>query len=383
MNSTALYRGMDFAMDGIHTPRRYRCLFQQEKEKNAAQQCLYVDPEHFAERGMQYLDSALQIMAKKSPYTLADHQKINHYLLLATDFSNKDAPFLLAARLLKKEAGLAFESSEIFVFLKLAADRGHAEAAYQLACCFAGMGNIAFAENICGHYLKSAPISKREQQAEHYFYIAMRQGHSSALDTLLTAYCYGNAYISQDAAKFIQLAESHFVQRAPKILLRYAAYLLGVMPDKRPLPNTAVFCPCDPEKSFKFLLKIMFEANFVLAQTALSLIEFLFDESVFLDAKSRKKYEQRLKEAVKSNQFLNLYAAWYSMPIEKRMGLPVYFDDYPCAFLGRIFEENLESATAFMERAIFGPREQLSRYAEHMLQSHFSSHYIPEVLQNA
>ena len=118
---------------------------------------------------------------KQTSIRWSSQHLINQHLTTACDFGNKDAAFLLASRALNCASEFTYPAEDAVVFLKLAAERGHAEAAYELGCCYAAMGKFISAEQSCTKYFNSIDPRERQRLAEHYFHIAYK-GMLNAFD---------------------------------------------------------------------------------------------------------------------------------------------------------------------------------------------------------
>jgi TPR repeat protein len=370
---------MDFTMDGTLTHGVYRCVFKQLRI--GSKEYPVLDLPLAQERANHFLSLAIQRM-NHGNLSIDDHLQINEYLLAACDFGSKDAPFLLAARALHPDARLAYPAEEAIVFLKLAAEREHAEAAYQLACCHAGMGRFVSTESGCQRYFTEMGLQEKVRLAEYYFSLAIDHGHQDAIEDLIIAYAYGRGHIAKNVNKFIELCEKFVAKNHQAVTLGYGAWLMGMTVEGDEALSDAVKLSPNPMKALNYLLQASRGDSFELSQHALHLIFLGFSRGVFEGVSYDKLMKQFSQAIAQGNQLLALYFAWYSLPEENPIvPPPMWFKAYPLEALQDFCRPDESKAMAFLDAAFFGENRMISQLAKEILQETFGRYFLDEDLE--
>lgn len=332
--------------------------------------------EQAAQRAASYFDDALKLL--EGPQTPETQLEVNKELVLATDFGSKDAPFLLAQRFLDAKAQVAFPAEEIVVFLKIAAERGHDEAAFQMGCSYAAMGTFLAIEQIAAGYFSSFSAEERGQLAEYYFIKAIELGHPQAIQELIISYGYGRGYIGKSAEKFISLCEQQTKAKNQSVALGYGAWLMGMTVEGKPSLAEAVQIPLASWRALDCLLLASRGKHLALAQHALRLICVGIAKGVW---EHKTLGRQRLgkclvKDATDGNSLLALYLAWYSIPKDFRTNMPTVLRDCELVELADIVKPDEELAIAYLDSAFFGSDEDISTVAQELLSHVFGQCFM-------
>ena len=125
-------------MESDDTHSRYRPIYQQLKI--GSKEYMVLDKTQVSLRAKFHLNDAIKLLEDTNASENQSH--INRELTLATDFGCKDAPFLMALQILSGDARGLYGDRDVVVFLKIAAERGNAQAAYRLAASYAAMNNF-------------------------------------------------------------------------------------------------------------------------------------------------------------------------------------------------------------------------------------------------
>lgn len=352
-------------MDSDETNSRYRpvCKYLCIGDKEYA----VLDPELAQQRATQHFTEALSILESKD-ICLESEQKVNQLLTLATDFGSKDAPYILALRVLDEDTEIDYRVEEVVVFLKLAAEREHPEAALQMACCYAAMNKYPAIESAARKYFASFSASERRKLAEYYFQKAVQLDYQPAIEELVISYAYGRGYFQKDAQRFITLCESQVDKRNQGVMLGYGAWLAGMTVEgKDPLPDV-VTIPRNSEKALTCLLMTSCGQNLQMARHALKLICCGLEREVWTASKLKKRLVQSAKAG---NQLLSLYFAWYSTPQEDRNHLLPIFKDFELPMLAKLVDVDQQAAVNYLDSAFFGADEDISEVAKEILSQVF------------
>lgn len=145
-----------------------------------AQEYAFVDQELAAERAENYLQEALQLIHSTPNYSDEHVARINKKLLTSTDLGSKDAAYLLATRILNGDVGTDYLPEDALIFFRVAAERGHAEAAYRMACCYADLNNYPELLGAGKGYFSEISIEDKALLADYYFNQAKELGHGKA-----------------------------------------------------------------------------------------------------------------------------------------------------------------------------------------------------------
>ncbi|MFN7097827.1 MAG: hypothetical protein ACK4PR_09795, partial [Gammaproteobacteria bacterium] len=283
------------------------------------------------------------------------------------DIGSADASFLLACRTLEPECRVPFPPEDAVVFLRLAADRGHAEAAYQLACCYAAIGQYKNTEQACANYFNSIESRERSRLAEHYFHIAANANHREAIEELIIAYAYGRGFVAKDASQFSALCEKLVTQDDQAVALGYGAWLAGMTVEGEPPLPDAIHLPPNYQKSLDCLMMGAIGANVELAQHALHLICIGIYRGIW-DNLPAGKLAKTLHETVEAgNQLLALYFAWYSIPLHRRCPMPELLDQQQLTQLSGFVEQDETKAMNYLDKVLLGANAHLSAIAKELL----------------
>lgn len=350
-------------MDGKTTPKRYRQIIKYLRI--GAKEYAVLDPLLAQERAHEHLSIALNLMAAKS----GNDNAINKELVLATDFGCKDAPFILSQRILDVDVKTPFYDEEVAVFLKIAAEREHPEAAYQMGCSYAGMNKFPKIEKAGNEYFSSFDAHDRTRLAEYYLKRAAELNHQQAIEDLIIAYAYGRGYILKSIDGFVEVCEEQTARGNQAVMLGFAAWLSGMTVEgDEPLPE-AIEIPKDLTRSLNILLSASRGTNLELGQHALHLICKGLANGTFKNVhKVSKLFE---KEVETGNQLLSLYLAWYSIPTAQRSTMPKVLENYQLSQLAELVDISDEKAIAYLDKAVVGNDEDISALAKEILSQVF------------
>ncbi|MBY0544887.1 MAG: hypothetical protein K2Q14_04980 [Gammaproteobacteria bacterium] len=358
----------DVAMDSSQKKQHYRPLFTLLRV--GSKEYAVLDKALANERAAIYLSRALYLIDSNDPARY--NNTINYELLIACDLGSADAAFLLACRSLDPIIQVPFPIEDAVLFLKLAADRGHAEAAYQLASCYASMGQHKNTEQTCAHYFHHVDPAERARLAQHYFEIAAAAGHREAIEELVIAYAYGRGYINKDAQRFVDLCEKLITEGDQSVALGYGAWLTGMTVDgDDPLPE-AIYLPKDGAHGLTCLIKASNGADIYLAQHALHLFSLAFYAGTWNSFPTHYVSKQLHAAVEAGSQLLALYFAWYAIPMHRRCSMPSFLDRQQLTLLASFVEQDEAKAMAYLDKALIGPNIQLSSIAKDLLLQVFS-----------
>jgi hypothetical protein len=359
-------------MDDQTSGRRYRPIYRDLRI--GAKEYPVLDLNLAKQRAQTFLDEALGIL-NLSKITPAQQQQLHRCLLIATDLSSKDAPYLLALQCLHGAVDLDDLSLDGLHFFKIAADRGHGDAAYRLATAYAGTARFPELEEYGFRYFHALAPRERQRWAEHYFHAAMAQEHQEAMEDLIIAYAYGRGFIPKNAASFVNVCETLVKRKNQAVTLGYGAWLAGMTVEgSEPLPE-AIQLPIDANKALEFLLVASRGAVVELSQHALHLISLGMVNGLW----NLKFFGKRLlREANQQHSLLAFYFAWYSIPVEIRAKTPALIEHYPLIAFAELVEPDEEQAVHFLKVALFGDHEELSLEAKNLLNDVFGSYYLDE-----
>ncbi|MAZ38934.1 MAG: hypothetical protein CMF49_02355 [Legionellales bacterium] len=364
-------------MDSATARKRYRPIFKNLKIGTKEYAVLDMALAH--EKALHALSLAIEMIEQNRDDSFSQHL-INQHLTTACDFGNKDAAFLLASRALNCASEFTYPAEDAVVFLKLAAERGHAEAAYELGCCYAAMGKFISAEQSCTKYFNSIDPRERQRLAEHYFHIAVAEGHQDAIEDIVIAYAYGRGYIAKDISKFIDICENLIEKENQSVALGYGAWLLGMTVEGGEPLAEAIKMQKNPAKGLDCLLMASRGKQLELAQHALHLVCIGMLRDLW-EIKRSDKFAKRLhKDVAQGNQLLALYFAWYSIPVDQRVALPTLMTHYQLSSLASFVQQDEKLAIQFLDHAFFGTNSQISQLAKDILQEIFGQYFLDEAL---
>lgn len=357
-----LYIVMDAQLSG---QRRYRPLYKTLTV--GTKQYAVIDRDVADYRADHYYQQALELIERSqqsSDHTdlLAD---ITDALLLATDLGSRDAPMLLVQHVLDHNSAEShtIPREDILVFLRLAAERAHAEAAYRLGCSYAKTGDFPEIEAIMAadSYL-TAP--ERERLALHYLNLAVEQQHAIAIETLILAYAYGRPYLAKDASKFVHLCKKLIGKGNQAVALGFGAWLAGMTVEGEPPLADAIQLACNPELSLRYLLMASRGRDVALACHALHLLCLGIERGVWgEDLKNSNMKRTMIEDALGGNQLLTLYLTWYSLEESKRPVMPDLIKAYPCAALATVFTPCVQRTVHYFELAVKGEKCDIANAA--------------------
>ena len=360
-------------MDCIDETRRYRSVYKHLRIGN--KEYPVINPDVAQRRAQFHLDEALKLLATDLDQNI--HILVNQELLIATDFGSKEAPFILALRVLDSKSHTPFPPEEATVFLKIASERGHAEAAYRLACCYAGTGKFKSLELAAVNYLADFSSIERRRLAVYYFEQAIAQEHQPAIEEAIMAYSYGRGLIEKDVNQLVFLCEQLVERNYYPAMLGYAAWLAGMtVLGEEPLAS-AVSLPRNQEKSLQLLLRIAKSKNLQLAQHALFLICCGIERDAWCMPVSLL-VNRLFNEAMQGNQLLALYLAWYCLPVENRLLMPTLFDKYELQKLSDVIESSEKQAFVLLNHVILGDDEDIAHAGNEILSHVFGKCFMDE-----
>ncbi|MCD6055159.1 MAG: hypothetical protein K0R12_121 [Gammaproteobacteria bacterium] len=315
-----------------------------------------VDKDVAHRRADRYYHQALALMdvgeaqnqSRLDP-TLTD--KITDALLLATDLGSHEAPMLLAQRIIDSVDRSQLPREDVVVFLRIAAERHNAEAAYRLGCSYAAINTFPEIE-ILLEAETSLDSQERRRMATHYLMVAVDQQHHAAIETLILAYAYGRPYIPKDQSQFVNLCTALVRRGNQAVALGFGAWLAGMTVDGKPPLADAIEVTQNPELSLSYLLMASRGRDLALAQHALQLISMGIESKVWGEELKNSAFKRTLiQDALNGNVLLACYLAWYSLAEDKRQNLPALFTDCACAALDKVFVPCAQRAAYYFEIA--------------------------------
>ncbi len=360
-------------MDCSDETRRYCSVYNPLRIGN--KEYPVINLEVAAQRAQLHLDEALKLLATDLDKDI--HKVVNEELLIAADFGSKEAPFILALRVLDSKNHVNFPPREAVAFLKVASERGHAEAAYRLACCYAGVGKFKLLESAAANYLANFSLAERRRLAIYYFEQAVAQQHRPAIEEIIMAYSYGRGIIEQDVNQLAFLCEQLTEKDYYPAMLGYAAWLVGMtVLGEEPLAS-AVSLPRNQEKSLQLLLRIAKSDNLQLAQHALFLICRGFERDAWRMPVGLL-VNRLFNEAMQGNQLLALYLAWYCVPAGNRSLMPKLFEKYQLQKLADVVESSEKQALVLLNLVILGKDDDIASAGNEILSQVFGKCFLGE-----
>ncbi len=357
-------------MDVYNINKRYRPIYRDLKIGTKAYAVL--DLALAQQRALVFLNNALDLLSLDS-ITQAQQQHANQCLLTATDLGSKDAPYLFALQMFNPDVEIPLHPEEAISFLKIAAERGNANAAYRLATCYAAMGRFPEIEEYGFRFLHGLSARERASLAERYFDVALKHDHQEAIEDMIIAYAYGRGYISKNAERFVNVCEQLVKRANQAVTLGYGAWLAGMTVEGDEPLTEAVDVPADPAKSLDLLLTASRGQITELCQHALHLICLGVINGVW----NLKFISKRLtSDAHSHHQLLAFYFAWYSIPLHMRPATPALIDQYPLTPLAELVEPNEEIAVQFLNSALFGEDEIVAVEAKTIFSDVFAQGYL-------
>ncbi len=334
-----------------------------------------LDRELASERAKTHFDEAMRLITKvTSPESEADIARINHELLIAVDFGCKAAPYQLGLRYLegKAEMGKAgrrlarrrAKIDEALVFFKIAAERGHAEAAYRLGISYAGLGAYIDLERIIKVSTSKLDAVSRCELAVRYLDIAIEQEHPEAIETLVLAYAYGRGYVEKNSDKFFRLC-TRLIQRGNQaVALGFGAWLAGMTVEGEQPLEDAVTIPHNTTLALDYLLMAARGTELEIAQHALFLICRGLERGVWEAECKQGRLKAKLNEdALNGNQPLAFYLTWYSLPLEKRMIFPSLMKGHEFPQFEMLVKPSEENAIYYLEASLKGCHADVTKAA--------------------
>ena len=324
------------------------------------------------ERAAFYLSSALELM---NHATNAEHLfAINALLIASADLGSAEAAFHLSQRLLSPVCLVPFSPSNSFIFLKLAADRGHLEAAYQLACCYAGIDHFKLMLSVCETHFNQLSASQRGSIAEHYFKQGIEGNHRESIEELIIAYAYGRGYIEKNAEIFITLCEDLVKKGDQSVALGYGAWLAGMTVEGEEALPEAVKFELDYSKALQMLIQSASGQSVEMTQHAIHLI-CLGQEQGLWNFLAPDELSARLIEMLeKGNQVLALYYAWYAIPVARRPAMPSFIEPQKLTHLAAYVKVDEERAMYYLDKVLVGPNRELAKIAKELFLKVFAFH---------
>lgn len=320
-----------------------------------------------SERAEEHLRTALYLL--DAPSSPDIQQAIDRELRIAMDFGCPEAPYFLANRLLQGESTQGLPATEALNFLRVAAERGHSEAAYRLGCSYAAMENYPEIETAGEHYFSAYTPQERCRMAERFFDEAIALGHEEAVEELILAYAYGRGYIGKDSDCFIAVCEAQVKKGNQSVTLGYGAWLAGMTVDGEKPLDEAVKIPMNIPRAFEYLLLASRGRDLEYSQHALHLLGLGVTRSLW--TRNRERLCRRfMREAHNQHYVLALYMGYYGIPAAQRPPLEVeWMKEYPLSELGVLFPEDHNVAARYLKRVRFGPDERLAAVANDLMDS--------------
>ncbi len=360
------------AMDGSVARRQYRPLYKHIRI--GSKEYAIIDQELAATRAQEYFLAALHLLDGELDDNV--QQQIDRELVLATDFGSSDAPFLLALRILADECTQAFSAEEAVVFFKVAAERDHPEAAFRMACSYAGMGNFIEIENAGQRHFANLDARQRCRLAEHYFNKAVELEHQEAIEELIIAYAYGRGFLNKSTERFVHLCEQQIRCRNQSVTLGYGAWLSGMTVEGDDPLNEAIDISTDTHRGLEYLLQAAKGDDIGLCQHALHLICMGMQRGCWNHKTPEKMRRKLIKDVHHGNQMLALYLAWHAIPYDQRPEMPDIMEKYPLPQLATLMEIDEDTAINFLDIAFFGHDETVSMLAKDILSHAFGRYFV-------
>lgn len=355
-------------MEGQSSKQQYRPLFT--LLRIGSKEYPILDQELALQRADVCLARALFLMQSQDAERHAN--AINHELLVACDFGSGDAAFLLACRVLDANINTPYPQEDVVVFLKIAADRGHAEAAYQLGACYAGLDKCSVNEAVCTNYFDIIEPEERARLAEHYFQYAVNAEHREAIEELIIAYAYGRGYINKDEAKFTVLCQELIARGNQSVALGYGAWLAGTTVEGEEPLAEAIQVSIDYPRALECLILASKGSDIILSQHALHLICKGISEGLWDDLPTDSIANQLQESVDAGNQLVALYFAWYAIPMYRRCDMPELLEQQQLTVLASFVQQDENRAMYYLDRALSGTNIALASIAKDLLLRIFS-----------
>ena len=352
-------------MDDHFTQPHYRPIYRELRVGTRSYSI--IDLDLAKERAYAFLEDAWRLL-ELNKISLTQQRQIYRCLLTATDLGSEEAPYLFALQLLNPELDPPFAREEAIHFLKIAAERGHGDAAYRLATAYGGMGRFPEVEGSGLMYFHRLSPRERQQGAEQYFEITLAQNHQEGIEDMIIAYAYGRGYIPKNVERFVNVCEQLVKRKNQAVVLGYGAWLAGMTVEgQKPLAE-AVQLPPDLPRALDFLLMASLEGVLELCQHALHLICLAMMEGRW----NLKFFKKRLlREAEEGHQLLAFYFAWYSIPENLRPSSSSFLQHYLLLPLADLIEPDEEQAIFYLKHALFGENELLRIESKALLRDLF------------
>ncbi len=354
--------------------RRYTPVFRHLKL--GSKEYWIMDPHLAQTRAARHLQKALDLFDEEAgPLARAEGCE---ELLLACDFGCAEAPFLLALQILTHPCDEVLPHHDFLTFLRLAAERGNARAAYRLAASYAQMGHFPAIEALAAAHFACLPQRDKVRLAEYYFSKAIAADHDEAIDELIVAYAYGRGLIEKNLNKFQRLCETLAKKGKQSVMMGYGAWLCGLtVSGEDPLPG-AVLLPKDLSRGMDYLMQASKGERLHLAQHALNLLLIAQTKGRLGPASLQQLQNRLLKEAAQGHQLLALYFSWYGTPAELRTEMPSFIAEQPLPQLQHFVQQDEEVAIKWIDSALFGSDASLAEMAKLLLGALFSKPISPK-----
>jgi len=130
-----------------------------------------VDDNQAKQRAQYFLSKARTEQHSLTHYVTDN--RINYYLRIATDYGNAEAPFILAHRILHNKKQTEYSHDDVIIFLHIAAQRGHTQAAYQMAACYEGKDFYPEIMQAGSEFFSALKANERQLLARYYYEVAI------------------------------------------------------------------------------------------------------------------------------------------------------------------------------------------------------------------
>jgi hypothetical protein len=324
------------------------------------------------DRAAFYLSSALELINKST--TTQHCLTINALLIAAADLGSAEAAFHLSQRLLFPSCQVPFSPSSSFILLKLAADRGHHEASYQLACCYAGINDSKLMQSVCEKYFNALSGRQRAHFAEHYFKQGIEGKHRESIEELIIAYAYGRGYIKKNANCFIALCEDLIEKGDQSVALGYGAWLAGMTVEGGEALPEAIKLELDYSKALKMLIQGAKGPDVRMIRHGIYLICLGHDQGLWHFLAPNELSALFIEMMEKGNQVLALYYAWYAIPAARRPAMPSFMVQQKLTHLAAFVQIDENRAMYFLDKVLLGPDRELSTIAKELFLKVFAFH---------
>jgi len=327
-------------------------------------------------RAIDFLETAQVLM--RSEFATELLKPIQLYLVAATDYGCKDAPFLLANSYVATQEAVPDDAVTAAIeLLQLAFIRGHIDAGLVLASAMAKLGVDESWDQALAPAFMTMSATDREVLAIQQLEQAIDLGSDVAMEYLVVALAYGGGYIRRDGSRFVTLCEQLIAKGHQAVMLGFGAWLCGMTVSGTALPSNAAQPMIDYLRGFSYLLQASRGQSTDLGLQSLSLICMAMVQGQF-DERVRQGLTQLLKQEMREdNPLFALYLGWYSVPLHGRKKTPALFVDHPLTALASMVEPNEQQAIALLERVVFSKQTKcanlvnLISIAEQMLNTLF------------